>query len=110
MDKSTWLWITGLGIILGGAIGLGLVVYSNVVFDKFYKKTAYLILITGLLSYPLSIYLSRDLTKLYHHSTRTTIDDFYAFILLIDLAVIVIIGLYIYLKHFQVMNSKVEVA
>ena len=110
VDNSTWLWISGLGLILCGAIGLGLIVYSNSFFDAFHKKTAYLILIAGLLSYPLSISLSRDLTRLYHHSIRTAIDDIYAIILLIDLTVIVIIGLHIYLKHFQVMNSKVEVA
>jgi hypothetical protein len=110
LENSTWLITSGLGMIIGGVIALVSVSLVYFRFERSHKIIAYLVLLTGLLSYPLSMHLSGEITRSYHHSTRIVMDDWYSFIILIDVIVIVIIGLYIYLKHFKVMDPQNEVA
>ncbi len=108
--NSDWLKTSGLGLIITGAIALFLVVLAYLAFEKYHRNLAYLILFTGLFSYPISMALSREITKAINIESRTVLVDWYGVIFLVDIIVIIIIGLYIYLKHFQVMSSEVEVA
>ena len=108
--NSGWLKTSGMGLIITGAIALSLVVLAYLAFEKYHRSLAYLVLFTGLFSYPISMVLSRGMTKEINMELRTVLVDWYGIIFLVDIIVIIIIGLYIYLKHFQVMSSEVEVA
>ncbi len=109
-DLSKWLITSGLGLALGGIIAFSVVIITGFRFERNHRIITFLALFAGLMSVPLSTYLARQLTKTLNENVSFLLNDWYGLIILVDVIIVIMIGLFIYLKHFQVMSSEVEVA
>ena len=108
-ENSFWLKVSGIGLSIVAAATLSTVVVAYWKFDRIYRAIAYIILLAGLMAFPLSIYLARELTHTMEVSTGIMLQNWYGLIILTDIIIIALIGLYIYLRHFQVMTRKENV-
>lgn len=106
IDQSSWLVNSGFGLAICGATAFGILTYISYNFQRFHRYIGYLIVISILFSFPLSIYLSRVLTRTIQENTAVILQNWYGLMFLIDIAILTIIGLWIYLKHYQVLGIK----
>lgn len=105
---ADWLKQSGLGLSLV-AIGALLVLSVSVwKFERFHKFLAYLLIFFTVLSFPCSIYLARGMTRTMYKIAALEIQDFYGLLFIIDIMALGLIGVYVYLNHYRVLETKEE--
>ena len=106
VSNGEWLSVSGYGLVIGGALAIGILVLIVMRFDRYHL----LIVLLSIIFIPLAITSSNFFSSLISSRYLLTVEQsifcLFSALFLIDFVIIGVIGLYVYLKHYQVMNSK----
>lgn len=108
ITNSTWLRSTSVVYILVGSVALFVTVFAIRKFERYHTLFAYLGIISIALSILASGFFAGFISTRYHWRDKTAAHDLYSTLFIFDFIIIGMIGVYIYLKHYRVMNSKRE--
>lgn len=110
VDNPEWLRTSGIGHLTVGIIAIALTCLAILRFQRFHVLMVYLSMIAIVLSIPFSSFLSGSVSWILFRSEEPALNDLQMTMFLMDFAIIVAIGLYLYLRHFKVMNKNMDLS
>jgi len=108
IENPGWYRATGSVMAIGGSIGLGLTILTALRFDRFYIVIIYLVIIALVLSIPLSSVISNAILLAMGAGIEPQLHRIYSTLFAVDFVMIGLIGVYLFLRHFRVMNPQVD--
>jgi hypothetical protein len=107
-ENSGWLINTGIALSVCGFLSIGILLLSLIRFDQYHYLISYLILSAIILSVPISIFLAGYITKSLEIEMAVALQNTFGVMIIIDVVIIGLIGLYIYLNHYRVMIPNAD--
>ena len=106
VSNAEWLKVSGYGLVIGGAIVIGILVLIIMRFERYHI----LLILLSIIFIPFAItssnYISGLISSRYLWTVEQSIFGLYSALFLIDFVIIGVIGLYSYVKHYRVMSNK----
>jgi hypothetical protein len=108
VEDPEWLRMTGFALMIGGLSGLVMTGIAVIRFQKFHALLLFLALLSLLLSIPYSSYISNAIIFFMGKTTEPMLQRTFSTLIIIDLIIVGIIGVFIFLRHYRVMNPQVD--
>ena len=103
-----WLSTTGTAMVVGGLAGSIITLGAMIKFQQFHVLLIYLALCSVIISIPFSSYISNEIIHNMGRTWEPMLHYYYMTMFVIDFIIMGIVGIYIYLRHFKVMNQQMD--